>query len=95
LFRRVGSIYKNVSLKLSFFVLGEYVVKAEELTESLNGADCGPSCDLPLGDLSLPLPEFLLDEALRLVELDDTPQVSHDRNDLEFFSRGLFFAGGH
>lgn len=59
-----------------FFLSGEYVVKSEELSESLTGADCGPSCDLPLGDLSLPLPEFLLDEALRLVELDDTPQVS-------------------
>jgi hypothetical protein len=62
---------------------GEYVVKAEELTESLNGADCGPSCDLPLGDLSLPLPEFLLDEALRLVELDDTPQEAINVKELE------------
>lgn len=48
-----------------------------ELNETLSGADCGTSCDLPLEDLSLPLPEFLLDEALRLVELDDeTSQVN-------------------
>lgn len=54
---------------------GEYVIKGE-LEDPLAGADCGPSCDLPLGDLSLPLPEFLLEEALHLVGLDDdTPQV--------------------
>lgn len=48
---------------------GEYVIKSE-LSDSL-GADSGPSCDLPLGDFSLPLPEFLLEEALQLVGLDD------------------------
>ncbi|CAG9816572.1 unnamed protein product [Phaedon cochleariae] len=48
---------------------GEYVIKGEL---SLSGVDCSSSsCDLPLGDLSLPLPEFLLDEALRLVDLED------------------------
>lgn len=38
-----------------------------ELDESLPSADCEPSCDL--GDLSLP--EFLFEEALQLVDLDD------------------------
>lgn len=42
-----------------------------ELNDTLSGADCGPSCDLPLGDLSLPLPEFLLEEALQFVGLDE------------------------
>ncbi|KAF7287804.1 NFE2 like bZIP transcription factor cap-n-collar isoform X2 [Rhynchophorus ferrugineus] len=45
---------------------GEYVIKGEP------GAESSPSCDLE--DLSLPLPEFLLDEALRLVELDENAQ---------------------
>lgn len=40
---------------------GEYVIKGEP------GAEASPD----LEDLTLPLPEFLLDEALRLVELDD------------------------
>lgn len=47
---------------------GEYVIKGEEDT---SGPESGPSCDLPLEDLSLPLPEFLLDEALRFVDLED------------------------
>ncbi|KAG5899706.1 hypothetical protein JTB14_030098 [Gonioctena quinquepunctata] len=66
---------------------GEYVIKGE-LDVDLSGADCGPSCDLPLGDLSLPLPEFLLDEALRLVDLDDeaTPENSINLKDLENLS---------
>lgn len=51
---------------------GEYVIKGE-LNDTLSGADCGPSCDLPLGDLSLPLPEFLLDD-LQLDGLDDNLQ---------------------
>ncbi|XP_030748550.1 segmentation protein cap'n'collar isoform X2 [Sitophilus oryzae] len=45
---------------------GEYVIKGEP------GADPASTCDLD--DLSLPLPEFLLDEALSLVELDDNAQ---------------------
>ncbi|KAJ8936694.1 hypothetical protein NQ318_012513 [Aromia moschata] len=47
-----------------------------------------PSCDLPLGDLSLPLPEFLLDEALRLVELDDeaSQETTINLKDLENLS---------
>ncbi|XP_066258841.1 segmentation protein cap'n'collar isoform X1 [Euwallacea similis] len=45
---------------------GEYVIKGEP------GAETNSSCDLE--DLSLPLPEFLLDEALRLVDLDDDSQ---------------------
>ncbi|XP_022900817.1 segmentation protein cap'n'collar isoform X2 [Onthophagus taurus] len=47
---------------------GEYVIGGD-LENSLSAADCDPPCDLPLGDL--PLPEFLLDEALQLVGLDD------------------------
>lgn len=49
---------------------GEYVIKGE-LEDSLTGADCGPSCDFPLGDLQLPLSEYLIEQALQLVGLDD------------------------
>ncbi|XP_019764922.1 segmentation protein cap'n'collar isoform X2 [Dendroctonus ponderosae] len=42
---------------------GEYVIKGEP------GAEANSSCALE--DLALPLPEFLLDEALRLVALED------------------------
>ncbi|XP_018578767.1 segmentation protein cap'n'collar isoform X1 [Anoplophora glabripennis] len=68
---------------------GEYVIKGE-LDETLSGADCGSSCDLPLGDLSLPLPEFLLDEALRLVDLDDetSQDTTINLKDLENLSLG-------
>ncbi|KAK9695215.1 bZIP Maf transcription factor [Popillia japonica] len=62
---------------------GEYVIKGD-LDNSLSGADSGPSCDLPLGDLALPLPEFLLEEALQLVGLDDdTPQEGVSAKEVE------------
>lgn len=49
---------------------GEYVVKAEPEESDLI-AECGsPLGPLPLEDLPLPLEEFLLDEALGLVDLD-------------------------
>lgn len=40
-----------------------------ELSDVLSGTDSGQ--DLPLDAFSLPLPEFLLEEALQLVGLDD------------------------
>ncbi|KAK5639051.1 hypothetical protein RI129_011543 [Pyrocoelia pectoralis] len=49
---------------------GEYVIKTE-LERPLSVESVEPTCDLSLGDLSLPLPEFLLEEALQLVGLDD------------------------
>ncbi|XP_050314139.1 segmentation protein cap'n'collar isoform X2 [Anthonomus grandis grandis] len=54
---------------------GEYVIKQE------GGAEANSSCDLE--DLALPLPEFLLDEALRLVELDDDNTQKNDTGLLE------------
>ncbi|XP_017777366.1 PREDICTED: segmentation protein cap'n'collar-like isoform X2 [Nicrophorus vespilloides] len=67
---------------------GEYVIKGE-LEDSLTGAECGPSCDLPLGDLSLPLPEFFLEQALQLVGLeDDAPQEAASEKALESGSPG-------
>ncbi|KAL1492850.1 hypothetical protein ABEB36_011030 [Hypothenemus hampei] len=46
---------------------GEYVIKGEPGAEASNS-----TCDLE--DIDLPLSEFLLDEALRLVELNDDSQ---------------------
>ncbi|CAH1121029.1 unnamed protein product [Ceutorhynchus assimilis] len=59
---------------------GEYVIK-----EELGGtnASCG------LDDLALPLPEFLLDEALRLVELDDENSQENDTSGLLAGLEGL------
>ncbi|XP_044764903.1 segmentation protein cap'n'collar isoform X2 [Coccinella septempunctata] len=49
---------------------GEYVVKAEQEEENLVAECVSPLAPLPLEDLPLPLEEFLLDEALGLVDLD-------------------------
>nr|AUA18023.1 cap-n-collar isoform C2 [Leptinotarsa decemlineata] len=67
---------------------GEYVIKGEASVDLSSGEDCGPSCDLPLGDLSLPLPEFLLDEALQLVDLEDEAiqENSADLKDIQNIS---------
>lgn len=65
---------------------GEYVIKTE-LDQPFSTANCGSSCDLPLGDLSLPLPEFLLEEALQLVGLDDEiPQEGVNAKEIENIS---------
>ncbi|KAH1029935.1 hypothetical protein HUJ05_003081 [Dendroctonus ponderosae] len=55
--RELSQIYSRVTYQ------GEYVIKGEP------GAEANSSCALE--DLALPLPEFLLDEALRLVALED------------------------
>lgn len=53
---------------------GEYVIKGE--ADSENSEEVSDSVDLTLEDLALPLPEFFLDEALRLIDLEDeTSQV--------------------
>lgn len=58
----------TTTLIFSFlYFTGEYVVK-EELEDDISGADCGPSCDLPLADLPLPLPELFLNDSLQLDE---------------------------
>lgn len=51
-------------------LVGEYVVKKEPEEDNLE-EECGsPLGPLHLEDLPLPLEEFLLDEALGLVDLD-------------------------
>ncbi|KAF5294494.1 hypothetical protein FQR65_LT01620 [Abscondita terminalis] len=65
---------------------GEYVIKTD-LDPPFSAENCGTSCDLPLEDLSLPLPEFLLEEALQLVGLDDViPQESVNAKEIENIS---------
>ncbi|KAF5284797.1 hypothetical protein FQA39_LY04522 [Lamprigera yunnana] len=65
---------------------GEYVIKTE-LDQPLSAANCSPSCDLPLGDLSLPLPELLLEDALRFVGVDDDlPQEGVNAKEIENIS---------
>ncbi|XP_018327033.1 segmentation protein cap'n'collar isoform X2 [Agrilus planipennis] len=62
---------------------GEYVIK-EDLNEPVSGAAYSSSCDLPLEDLSLPLPEYLLEEALQLIGLDDeTPETGVNAKEIE------------
>lgn len=71
----------NILFQFPFFCFtGEYVIK-EELDNDITGAECGPSCDLPLADL--PLPEFFLNDTLQLDEAfpfgdlgDEASQVS-------------------
>lgn len=54
---------------------GEYVIKEEPVNEGLFGENYDYTYDnLTFGDLSLPIPEFLLDEALRELN-DDSSQV--------------------
>ncbi|CAH0561854.1 unnamed protein product [Brassicogethes aeneus] len=57
---------------------GECIIK-EEQSDGLSGGDCDPSCDLPLPDL--PLSEILLDEAFRLVELDEEDNGASSSDD--------------
>lgn len=50
------------------------MIKGE--ADSENSEEVSDSVDLTLEDLALPLPEFFLDEALRLIDLEDeTSQV--------------------
>lgn len=63
-------------------------MKSELLEEQPLSTD--DSCDLPLGDLSLPLPEIFLEEALQLVGLDDdVSQVSYLRGHSGDFVRKI------
>ncbi|XP_057656742.1 segmentation protein cap'n'collar isoform X1 [Diorhabda carinulata] len=50
---------------------GEYVIKGEAEPELEKSEATDTSVDLALEDLTLPLPEFFLDEALRLIDLED------------------------
>ncbi|CAG9855114.1 unnamed protein product [Phyllotreta striolata] len=58
---------------------GEYVIKTEVDSEH-SGEEVSNPVDLGLEDFTLPLPEFFLDEALRLIDLEDETSQENSVN---------------